>query len=252
MAMSGIATATTSLPDSSGISMNAQLMSLLAESHAAQGANSKQEIEVNSEKLERLREEVQRAIEEAKEAEEDAGFWGSIADFFGGDLAKVAQAVAAAAAIAATGGAATPFIVAAVACAAAAEIGQAAGLDPKICMALSIASAAFGVCAGGAGTGALSAVGTGATVAAAGSQAVGGGASIAEGEYRADVLRANARAKRADADQAEVQLLIEQMLERLQQLQRESQRSFSGGAQISKDTHRGQDAVLTNFQGVAR
>lgn len=250
--MTGIATGTTSLPDCSGLSMNAQLMSLLAESHAARGANAKQEVEVNSEKLERLREEVQRAIEEAKEAEEDAGFWGGIADFFGGDVAKVAQAVAAAAAIATTAGAATPFVVAAVACAAAAEIGQAAGLDPKICMALSIASAAFGVCAGGVGTGAPSAIGTGATVTAAGAQAVGGGAMIAEGEYRADVLRANARGKRVEADQAKVQLLIEQMLERLHQLQRESQRGFSGGAQISKDTHRGQDAVLTNFQGVGR
>ena len=243
---------TVSATTAPGVSLNAQVMMLLTECNSAKGANAKKEVDFNSEKLERLRAEIQRALEEAKAAEEDAGFWGAIADFFGGDLAKVAQVVASAAALVATGGAATPFIVAAIACAGAAEIGKAVGLDPKICMALSVAGAALGLCAGGAGAGPLSQVAAGATAVSGGAQAVGGGASIAEGQYRADVLRANARGQRAEAEQARVQLLFQQILERLQQLQDQDSRATSTGSRIAADSHYGRDAVLMNFHGGSR
>jgi hypothetical protein len=250
--MNAVSSTTFTRPDLEGLSISASVMALFAEANAVRGANAKQDIEINSDKLERLRADAQRAIEDAMEAEEDAGFWGSIADFFGGDVAKVAQAVAAAAAIVATGGAATPFVVAAIACAAAAEIGQAAGLDPKICLALSVASAALGLAGGGGGAGLAAGIRTGATVAGGTAEAIGGGASIAEGEYRADVLRANARGNQAESQQAKVQLLLEQILNRLQDLEKERTRGASVSSQIAKDTHYAGDRILGNFHGGAR
>lgn len=250
--MTSLSVSSAQATDVSSLSMSAGVMALLAECHSAQSAQAKQDIEINSDKLERLRAEVQRAIEEAKEAEADAGFWEGIADFFSGDVAKLAQAVAAAAAIAVSGGAATPFVVAAIACAGAAELGKAAGLDDRICLGLSLASAALGLCAGGAGAGTVSRLGAAATTAGAGAQVVGGGASIAAGEYRADVLRANARSQHTEAQRTQVELMIEQIIDRLQQLERKEGRSGSIGSQIVQDTHHGRDAVLTNFAGEGR
>jgi hypothetical protein len=232
------------------LGMSAGVMALMVEGRAARGECARNEVGVNSERLERLRAEVQKAIEDAKEAQDDAGFWGSIADFFGGDVAKVVQAAAMAAAVAASGGAALPFIVAAVACSAAAEVGEAAGLDPKICLGLAIAGAAFGLCAGGAGSGAISKIGAGLTIAGGAARATGGAASIAAGQYLADVERAQAREMRAEAQQRQVQLELEKILDHLRELGQDAARAAKTTSTTLENDHAGSEAVLENLAGV--
>jgi hypothetical protein len=233
--------------DISGMSLSAGVMALMVQGRAAQGESARNDVSLNSERLERLRAEVQKAIEEAREAQDDAGFWGSIADFFGGDVAKVAGALAAVAATAASGGTALPFIAAGLACTAAAEIGAAAGLDPKVCLCLSVASAAFGLAAGDVGSGTFAKLSAGLTVVAGAAQATGGAASIVSGEYAADVLRAQAREGRAGAAQQQVQVALEQLLERLRTLQQDATRAIETHASTAETSRSGAKAVLENF-----
>jgi hypothetical protein len=234
--------------ESSFVSLSAGTLALASESRASQTQSAKREVEVNSDKLERLRAEIEQALEKAKEAEEDAGVWGSLSDFFGVDVAKVAQAVAAVAAVAATGGAATPFLVAALACSAAAEIGEAAGLDPKLCMGLAVAGAALGFCAGNAGgAGTFAKLGSAASVVGGGAQAAGGAFSIVEGEYRADAQRENARADLTRSKEQEVELQLRQILERLKQLQNAATQQSRTTSTTLESTRIGYDAVLDNL-----
>jgi hypothetical protein len=229
------------------LGMSAGLMAMMVEGRAARGASAKNDIEVNSERLERLRAEVERAIEEAKEAQEDADFWGSISDFFGGDVAKVVQTAGMAAAVVASGGTALPFVVAALACSAAAEVGEAAGLDPKVRLGLAIAGAAFGFCAGGAGSGAISKMGAGLTIAGGAAQATGGAASIASGQYLADVERAQARERRAGAAQQQIQLELEKILDELRKLGQDAARAAKTTSSTLEESRAESEAVLHNL-----
>ncbi len=227
--------------------MEAALLALLNDSNVTQSDKAKQEVHANSEKLDRLREEVREAVKRAEEARENGGFWGKIASFFGGDVAKLAQLCAAVAVVVGSGGSAAPLVVAGVACMMAAEAGQKLGLDPKLCIALSLAGA--GLCfASGAGMAtSMTPASSVCTAVGGGAQAVGGGASIVEGHYEAEAERADAEASLTQVEQDQVRILIEEALDRLQHLQSDSERSHRVTSQTLQDQHYGRQAVLANF-----
>src|SRR5450432_3970432 len=117
------------------------LLALLVRSQATTQASSKTDVELDFKKLQELKQQLSDAIEKAKEAADNSGFFGFLSSVFGNDVAQIAGAVAAIAAMVATGGAAAPLILVAVSVAMeeGAKVGAKLGLDPKICMAISLA-----------------------------------------------------------------------------------------------------------------
>lgn len=230
-----------------GLSMEAALLALLNDGSAVRNESAKQQIDANSDKLDRLREEVRKAVKEAEEAREKGGLWGKISSLFGGDVAKLAQACAAIAVVVGTGGTGAALVLAGMACLAAAEAGRELGLDPKLCTALSLAGA--GLCIAG-GTGAATGMTQTSAVFSAvggGAQATGSAASVVEGHYVAEAERANAEASLTQAEQDQVRVLIEQAIDRLQHLQNDSERTYAVTSQTLQDRHYGREVVLSNF-----
>jgi len=141
-------------PESNGgceLGETCALLALMVKSQTASQTTSKTDVEFDFKKLTELKQQLAEAIQRAKEASEHHGFFGFLSSVFGSDVAQIAGAVAAIAAVVATGGAAAPLILMAVSVALeeGAKVGAKLGLDPKICMAISLCSAAMGLCSGG-------------------------------------------------------------------------------------------------------
>ena len=140
------------------------LLALMVHSQAANQSGSKTDVQLDFEKMKELKQELADAIEKAKEAAQHSSFFGFLSKVFGSDIAQIAGAVAAIAAVVATGGAAAPLILVAVSAALeeGAKLGPKLGIDPKICIAISLVGAAVGLCTG---LGSAEAVGTLGTIA---------------------------------------------------------------------------------------
>lgn len=230
-----------------GLGMEAALLALLNDGSVAQNESAKQEVEANSEKLERLRAEVREVVKQAEESRENAGFWGKISACFGGDVAKLAQVCAAIAVVAGSGGTGAALVLAGLACMTAAEVGQKNGLDPKLCTALSLAGAGLCFCGGAGVAGNATQASSVFTGVGGGAQAAGSGASIVAGHYEAEAERSDARASLTQAEQEQVRVLIEESLNRLQHLQSDSERAYRVTSQSLRDHDYGRQAVLANF-----
>lgn len=245
--MTSIGSSSWSNESHAGSGLEASLLALFNDSNVTQSEHAKQEVEANSDKLERLRAEVREALKQAENARDNAGFWGKISSLFGGDVAKLAELCAAVAVVAGSGGTGTGLVLAGMACLTAAEVGRRNGLDPKICSALSLAGA--GLCYfGGAGVATnATKVSSAFTAVGGAAEATGSAASIAEGEWTAEAERAGARAQLTNTEQEQVRILIEEALDRLQHLQSDSQRESGVTAQTLREQHYGREAVISNF-----
>jgi hypothetical protein len=126
------------------------LLALMVRSQSASQDSTKTQVQVDFKRMQELKQQLTEAIQAAKDAADHSGFFGFLSNVFGSDIAQIAGAVAAIAAVVATGGAAAPLVLMAVSVALeeGAKIGAKLGLDPKICMALSVCSAAVGLCSG--------------------------------------------------------------------------------------------------------
>src|SRR4051812_50173051 len=80
---------------SSGLSPEERLLALVVYTQTTQLDAAQTSVNLNFDQLEKLREEVKKALDAAREAKKDAGFWGGLANIFGGDVASIASAVAA-------------------------------------------------------------------------------------------------------------------------------------------------------------
>ncbi|MEP7053004.1 MAG: hypothetical protein ABJB12_21750 [Pseudomonadota bacterium] len=140
------------------------LLALMVQSQTTTQASSKTDVELDFNKLQELKKQLADAIQQAKDAADHSGFLGFLGDIFGSDIAEIAGAIAAVAAVVATGGAAGPILLVALAegLEAASRFGPELGIDPKICMALGLASAAIGLCTGAGEVKAASALASGA------------------------------------------------------------------------------------------
>jgi hypothetical protein len=230
-----------------GLGLEASMLALFNDSNVTQNESAKQEVEASSEKLERLRAEVREALKHAENARENAGFWGKISSFFGGDVAKLAELCAAVAVVVGSGGTGTPLALAGMACLTAAEIGRRSDLDPKLCTALSLAGAGLCFFAGAGVANTATKASSAFTAIGGGAQATGSAASIAEGHWEAEAERAGADARLTNAEQEQVRLLIEEALDRLQQLQSDGARADGVTAQALREQHYGRQAVISNF-----
>lgn len=175
------------------------LLALMIRSQSATQASAKNDVEIDFKKMQELKQQLIDAIQKAKEAADHSGFFGFLSNIFGSDVAQVAGAVAAIAAVVATGGAAAPLILMAVSVALeeAAKAAPKLGLDPKLCVAISLASAAVGLCSG-TGTDTVQATGivatagrdvqVGANIAHGGAAVAGGALGYVSGHYHAAQL----------------------------------------------------------------
>jgi len=218
------------------------LLALLVQSQTTTQNGCRTAIEINAQKLEELKKELAEAIQQAKEASEHSGFLGFLGDVFGSDIAQIAGAIAAVAAVVATGGAAAAALVliaVAEGLQVAAKVGAELGLDPKLCMALSIASVAVGLCTG---TGELQAAGTlaqvgrdvevGAKVLQSGSTMTGGALHYAATRRHVDALHYQADIVLHQANEDATNLDIDQALSMLQRALRTAQRETSTASEI--------------------
>lgn len=218
------------------------LLVLLVQTQTTTQSGCRTTVEVNAQKLEELRKELEEAIQQAKEASEHSGFLGFLADVFGSDIAQIAGAVAAVAAVVATGGAAAaPLVLLLVAegLQVGAKVGAELGLDPKLCMALSLASVAVGLCTGTGELQCASAlargardVELGAKVVQGAATATGGALSFRASQVRAEALRHQADSVRLLANEDTTNLDIDDALSMLSRAIRTAQRETSSASEI--------------------
>jgi len=183
------------------------LLALMVTSQTANQTGSRNDIEIDAKHLDQLKQQMADAVRQAQEAQHKSGLFGFLSNVFGKDIAEIAGAVAAAAAVVATGGAAAPLVLLALSSAleVGAKVGQELGLDPKICLGMSLAGAALGLCAGGSGQ----AVGTIASAARgvkASATAVEGGATVAGGALGAASGHEHAQSLHHQADATAFQM----------------------------------------------
>jgi len=212
------------------------LLAILVKTQAISQAGARTDIELGAQKLEELKKQLADAIHQAEEAADQSGFFGFLGDIFGSDIAQIAGAVAAVAATIATGGAAAPLLLLTISAAlqAGAKVGAELGLDPKLCMALSIASAAVGLCSGVGSVQSATALADGArkvglvaNVVQGGATATGGVFHGISGEYHAQQLDDQAEAVRYQAQDVAVDLALQDAFALLQNALRTQQRETS-------------------------
>lgn len=242
------------------------LLALLIQSRGAQTSASRQEIEGASELAERARKEIEEAMARAKDAQEDAGFWGSVASIFGGDVAAILGAIAAAATIVATGGAGAPAVVALAAAGltSASTIGRELGLDANVCRILGAAGAVLGIATGNLGAAAGAASGTASALATAsstiattaktlqaGATAAGGLATAVEGHYHGEALHAEADGRAAQGREDDAWFRMDVAISLLEQAARDLQRGAGSATELQRSDHEGRTALIARIGAVA-
>ncbi len=202
--------------------------------------------------LEEARSQMREALERARAAEDKSGFWGELSSVFSGDIAALAEVVASAAAVVATGGAGAAGVLALVGAGMSigAEVGEKAGLDPKLCALLAVGGAIAGAAVGrlDAANGVWAEVAKGARITSAAATSAGSGAAVVSENYRADSLNAQGDATAARGAQDDAVFRFNQALEVLQKCARDVQRADSIVANMSKDEADGRSALLARMR----
>jgi hypothetical protein len=212
------------------------LLALMVRSQSASQDSTKTQVQVDFKKMQELKQQLAEAIQAAKDAADHSGFFGFLSSVFGSDIAQIAGAVAAIAAVVATGGAAAPLVLMAVSVALeeGAKIGAQLGLDPKICMALSLASAAVGLCSGaGTAQSASALAGTArdvelaANITKSAANATGSALGFVAGHYHADQLEHQADAVGYQAQNDATSMDLDDAIALLQQSMHTEERETS-------------------------
>ncbi|HTQ04781.1 MAG TPA: hypothetical protein VMI54_13040 [Polyangiaceae bacterium] len=228
------------------------LLALMLQSRGAQSNAARENVNRANDELEEAQRQMQEALDRSKQADENSGFWGVLSNVFGGDIATIAEVVASAAAIVATGGVGAAGVLALVAAGMSigADVGQKAGLDPKVCLALSAGGAIAGVASGqlGAPANVWSDIAKGGRVASAAASTTGAGAQMASDAYHADSMDAQADATSARGAQTEALFRFNLALEVLQQCAHDVQRADHGVATTTKDDSDGKSALLARMR----
>ena len=220
------------------------LLALMLQSQCATQSGAKADVDIGFKKMEELKQQLADAIQHAREAAERSGFLGFLGKIFGSDIAKIAGAVAAVAATIASAGAATPLLLIAAAAAlqVAAKAGAELGLDPKLCMALSIAAVAVGF-AGGAGAGQAASVlsnaaryvEVGAKITEGSAVVTGGVLQYAAARYHEDDLNYQADVVGYHASQTATQLSMDDALALLERALRREQQETGTVSEIVRN-----------------
>jgi hypothetical protein len=220
------------------------LLVLMVQNQSNTQTGCKTDVELDFKKMEELKKQLADSIQQAKDAADNSGFLGFLGDIFGSDIAQIAGAVAAVAAVVATGGAAGPLLLIALAegLQAAAKVGPQLGIDPKICMALGLASVAVGVCTGAGSAQAFGAVANdargvelGAHVVQGASTAAGGALHFVSAHYQAKSLGYQADATGYQAANDTTSLDLDAALDMLQRALKTEQRETATVSTITQD-----------------
>ncbi len=220
------------------------LLALMVQNQTTSECGSKTDVDLDFQKMEALKKQLADAIQQAQDAASHSGFLGFVGDIFGSDIAQIAGAVAAVAAVVATGGAAGPLLLVALAegLQAAAKVGPQLGIDPKICMALGVASVAVGFCIGtgdaqafGAVADAARGVALGGHIAQGAATAAGGALHFVSGHYRAKSLGYQADATGYQAANDTTSLDLDAALDMLQRALKTEQRETATVSAINQD-----------------
>lgn len=222
------------------LSGSCALLAVLLQAQSSTQAGAKTDIELSAKKLEELKQQLADAVRHAQEAAQHSGFLGFLGKVFGSEIAKIAGAVAAIAATVATAGAATPLLLVAASAAlqVAAKAGAELGLDPKLCMALSIAAVAVGF---GSGSGASEIsniardIELAAKVAQGGAAITGGVLQYEAARYHADDLNYQADAVGYHASETATQLSMDDAFALLERALRGEQRETSIVSEIVRN-----------------
>jgi hypothetical protein len=238
------------------LSAACSLLVLMVQSQGTAQTGSKNDVELDFKKMEELKKQLADAIQQAKDAASDSGFFGFLGDIFGSDIAQIAGAVAAVAAVVATGGAAGPLLLVALAegLQAAAKLGPQLGIDPKICMALGVASVAVGLCTGTGEAQAFGAVADGARgvelgahVAQGAATATGGALHFVSAHYQAKSLGYQADATGYQAANDTTSLDLDAALDLLQRALKTEQRETATVSAIAQDNANTNSALSTRI-----
>jgi hypothetical protein len=242
-----MSTSLTPLPGDLG----SALLALMIENRGVQSEASHAQINHASDLVEKARKQIEEAMARAEAARDSAGFFGELASVFGGDVAAICGVIAAGALVAASGGTAAPAVVAVTAAglSTAASVGRELGMPPALSTILGAAGALAGLAAGNVGASASlwSSVATAAKVGQAGAAAAGSGARIAEGQYEAAAMHAEADGKAAEGREADALLRIDLALGILERATQDLQRGRSRAAELVAAHHQGNTNLIARI-----
>jgi hypothetical protein len=218
--------------------LSSALLALVMQSRTSLNEAARSEVEHAQDLMEWAKHQIEAAMERAREAEKHAGFFGSLSDVLGVDIATIAGVVASAAIVVGTGGAGAPAVIAlaATGLSVASEVGERLGLDPKVCALLAAGGAVAGVATGNlaAPAGVWGSVATTANVVRAGATAAGGAAHAVEGQYQADALDARAEAQAGKNTDRSAEQRFDSAIETLEKVARDLERARSTTSAIER------------------
>jgi hypothetical protein len=230
------------------------MLALILESRGAQADCAREEVNGANERLEQARRQIQDAMKRAAEADKHSGFWNKLSHVFSGDIGALCEVVAAAAAIVATGGAGVTVVlaVAAAGLAVSSDVAQRAGLDPKLCLALSAAGALAGLAMGNAADGAAvwEGIAKGAELTHVAAGAAGAGATVASSNYHADSLAAQADSTAARGRQTTALFDFDLALDVLKRSASDSSRAEQATSNIVQSENDGRTALVARLGAV--
>ena len=227
------------------------LLALILQTRGAQSGAAREDVTRAKEMIEQTHRQIQEAQQRAAEADEHSGFWNKLSQVFSGDIGALIEVVAAVAVIAATGGVGAVGVLAAAAAAlsVSSDVAQHAGVDPKVCLGLSAASAIVGLAAGNVGglSAATGAVTDASQVAHLVASAAATGATVASNEYRADALDARADATQARSRQTAASFDFGLALDVLEKMARDKSRAISTTSNIVQSENEGRSSLIARL-----
>lgn len=229
-----------------GLSAEERLLALMVQSQATDMTESRSNVSLSREQIDKLREQVKESLDKARDAKKDASFWSDLSDFLGSDLGTILIAAAAVAAAVVTGGAAVA-VLAIVACAAslAASHAKELGIPESVAIGIAVVASVASLCCGNA----QGLVGVAKALQVAGAACkVGGAASgTVAAKYEKDAGNYSADAREAQGEQTLTNADMDEAFARLSAAVERRNHSAEAASGIQQHSAAASQVILNNW-----
>jgi hypothetical protein len=246
----GACTSALSDYSTTGLSAEERLLTLIVHSQTSEMAESRSNVSLSREQIDKLREQVKESLDKARDSKKDASFWSDVSDFLGSDLGTVLIAAAAVAAAVVTGGAAVA-VLAIIACAAslAASHAKELGIPESVAVGIAVVASVASMCVGNAGgmvglAKALQVAGTACKIGGAACGTVSAKYEQDAGNYSADARDAQGEQTLSNADMDEAFAKLSAAVERQNQ-------SAKAASSIQQQSAASNQAILNDWRASA-
>jgi hypothetical protein len=208
--------------------------------------DSRSNVSLSREQIDKLREQVKESLDKARDAKKDASFWSDLSEFMGSDLGTVLIAAAAVAAAVVTGGAAVA-VLAIIACAAslAASHAKELGIPESVAVGIAVVASLASLCCGNAQG--LAGLAKALQVAGAACKVAGAGCGVASAKYEQNAGNYSADARDAQGEQSLTNADMDDAFARLSEAVGRREQSAQTASSIQRQSVATSQVILDNW-----